>query len=226
MRSIHISEYYTQFGPFILVPPSYADPFALAPFPRILTAGFRLSFRFPMLSELACRGQNVFGCFTEELPRKRYFSQDEEFAREQLDDIKDIRHWLQDAIFAESRMKKEIKLMCSQPAPPPETLKVWRTVIVLLGLKGDEVLNTDQHVAWEQIRLARRPTRNSLFTRKNRAPSHLRAAWSANPWPHTLPPRHTLSPRSTRYARILTRGRACPPPGTCSPTSAPSRSEC
>ena len=58
---------------------------------------------------------------------------------------------IQDAIFIDSRMKKEIRLMTSLPAPPPETLKVWRTLIVLLGLKGDEVLNTDQNVAWEQV---------------------------------------------------------------------------
>jgi len=107
---------------------------------------------FPLLSELSKRGNNVFGSFTADLPRKRYFSGDDEFTHEQLSDIKEVRLSLQEAIFLESRNKKEIKLMCSSSVPPPETLKVWRTIIVILGLQGDEVLNTDQNVAWEQIR--------------------------------------------------------------------------
>uniref|UniRef100_A0A7S1GQM4 GAF domain-containing protein n=1 Tax=Hemiselmis andersenii TaxID=464988 RepID=A0A7S1GQM4_HEMAN len=123
--------------------------------------------RFPLLTDLATRGCNVFGSFKADLPRKRYFTSDEEFAKEQLEDMKDIRSSLQEAIFAETRMRREIKLMCSLPAPPPETLKVWRTAIVLLGLKGDEVLNTDQSVAWDQVRYMlseERPAKERMFS--------------------------------------------------------------
>eukprot|EP00293_Proteomonas_sulcata_P003152 CAMPEP_0184325222 /NCGR_PEP_ID=MMETSP1049-20130417/139345_1 /TAXON_ID=77928 /ORGANISM="Proteomonas sulcata, Strain CCMP704" /LENGTH=594 /DNA_ID=CAMNT_0026647221 /DNA_START=48 /DNA_END=1829 /DNA_ORIENTATION=+ len=122
--------------------------------------------KYPFLIEQGRRQYNVFGFSQSSVPRKQYFCSQLELSQYKMQDLTHLKHEMQEELFLSANRKKETRFLCMYTVCPQESLKVWRTIIVLLGLAGDEVLDPDPKVAWRKIKYLlseERPAKERIY---------------------------------------------------------------
>ncbi|EKX45416.1 hypothetical protein GUITHDRAFT_108683 [Guillardia theta CCMP2712] len=109
----------------------------------------------PLISSLAERGQNMFGYFKEEILRRRYFVNTvSELYSAKVEDLVQLKRAMEDETFNHQYNKRRLRSCVHIPSPPPETIKVWKAVLILLKQfeEQPEKLEAEPMETWSYIR--------------------------------------------------------------------------